>query len=114
MYCQIIKFEAKEGENIELALKKYIKAASYNPGFIHGSYFRPDALPDGGTPPGFEIGARERTWFVQLIFRTPRDMLKHVEFYHGDDLNLLPSPHDYVLGKYVDDDDVEIEDRYAS
>ena len=114
MYCQIIKFEAPAGSDITVALKKYLKAASLNPGFIHGSFFVPEPLPDGNAPPGFGIENRERTYFVQLVFRTPRDMLKHVELYHGDDLNLLPSPHDYVLGKYVDDDDVEVENRYET
>ncbi len=112
MYCQIIKFEAKPGVDVETALKKYIKAAMLNPGFVHGSYFVPEPLPEGETPPGFAIGVRERTYFVQLVFNSPRDMLKHVELYHGDDLNLLPSPHFYVLGKYVEDHNIEVENRY--
>ncbi len=114
MYCQIIKFEARPGAATEAALKKYIKAASFNPGFVHGSFFVPEALPDGSVPPGFAIGTRERTYFVQLVFRTSRDMLKHVELYHGDDLNLLPMPHHYVLGKYIEDPGVEVENRYQS
>ncbi|MCC6572981.1 MAG: hypothetical protein IT462_04235 [Planctomycetes bacterium] len=116
MYSQIIKVQVAPGQEreAELSLKKYLKAARLNPGYIHGSYFMPDAHPGGDVPPGFEIENRETTFFVYLAFRSPKDMLKHVEMYHGDDLNLLPTPHDYVLGKYVEDDSVDVENRYES
>ncbi len=115
MYCQILKFqvEAAKRRDTEESLKKYLAAARLNPGYLHGSYFIPDATP-GGQTSGFGLEERENTFFIYLAFRSPKDMLKHVELYHGDDLNLLPTPHDYVLGKYVEDDSVEIENRYEA
>lgn len=116
MYCQIIKIQVtpEKRAEAEASLKKYLKAARLNPGYIHGSFFTPDAHPGGDVPPGFEITERETAFFVYLAFRSPRDMLKHVELYHGDDLNLLPVPHDYVLGKFVESDDVQVENRYQA
>jgi hypothetical protein len=114
MYCQILKFHVKPGEEAATGerLDRYLKAARLSTGFVHGSWFTPDAQPGGKPPAGFGIKGREHTYFVYLAFRSPRDMLKHVELYHGEDLGLLPSPHDYLLGAYTENDDVEVEDRY--
>jgi hypothetical protein len=114
MYCQLIKVQCKPGEESTTrdSLDRYIKAAKLNPGFIHGSYFTPEALPSGETPGGFGIKERERTFMIYLAFRSPRDMLRHVELYHGDDMSLLPSPHDYLLGAYTENDNVEVQDLY--
>jgi hypothetical protein len=114
MYCQMIKVSCKPGEEAatRASLDGYLKAARLNPGFIHGSWFNPEALPGGETPGGFGIKDRERTFIIYLAFRSPRDMLKHVELYHGDDMSLLPSPHDYLLGSYTENADVEVRDLY--
>jgi hypothetical protein len=114
MYCQVIKVNCKPGEEDQVrgALDKYIKAAGLNPGFVHGSYFVPEPHPGGETPGGFSIKDRERTFFIYLAFRSPRDMLKHVELYHGDDMSLLPSPHDYMLGSFDESDGVDVENLY--
>jgi hypothetical protein len=115
MYCQIIKVHCKAGEEAKTgeSLDAYLKAAKLNPGFIHGSWFKPEALPTGETPSGFSIKDRERTFFIYLAFRSPRDMLKHVELYHGEDMNLLPTPHDYLLGAYKENDKVDVADLYT-
>lgn len=116
MYCNLLKIQVPAGQEaqVEGQLKKYLKAAQLNPGFIHGSFFVPEAQPDGSTPGGFGIVNRKLTYFIYLVFKTSRDMLKHVELYHTDDLHLLPSPYDYVLGSYVEDPNVQIENRYSS
>ena len=113
MYSQLIKVHCNTGQEAatRLALDKYLKAARLNPGFIHGSFFIAEPHPGGETPRGFGIKERERTFFVYLSFRSSRDMLRHVELYHGDD-SLLPSPHDYLLGAYNENDQVDVENRY--
>lgn len=115
MYCQIIKVQCKAGDEARTgeSLDRYLAAAGLNPGFIHGSWFVPEAMPDGETPSGFRIKDRERTFFIYLAFRSPRDMLKHVELYHGEEMNLLPTPHDYLLGAYNESDKVEVDDLYT-
>lgn len=114
MYSQLIKVQCEAGKEAEtrVALDRYVKAARLNPGFVHGSFFSPEPHPGNETPPGFGIKERERTFFVYLAFRSSRDMLKHVELYHGDDDSLLPSPHDYLLGAYTENEGVEVENRY--
>ncbi|MCC7510560.1 MAG: hypothetical protein IT464_14455 [Planctomycetes bacterium] len=114
MYCQMIKVSCKPGEETATreSLDRYLKAAKLNPGFVHGSFFVPESLPGGETPGGFSIKDRERTFIIYLAFRSPRDMLKHVELYHGDDVSMLPSPHDYLLGAYTENNDVEVRDLY--
>lgn len=115
MYCQIIKVQCKPGEEAATgeSLDGYLKAAKLNPGFVHGSWFVPEALPDGEVPGGFRIKDRERTSFIYLAFRSPRDMLKHVELYHGEDMSLLPRPHDYLLGAHKENDKVEVPNLYT-
>ncbi|MBX3458986.1 MAG: hypothetical protein KF696_03340 [Planctomycetes bacterium] len=114
MYCQLIKVVCKPGEDAATrqGLDRYVKAASLNPGFVHGSWFVPEALPGGETPGGFSIKDREHTYFVYLAFRSPRDMLKHVELYHGEDINMLPSPHDYLLGAFNESTSIEVQNLY--
>ena len=114
MYCQLIKVACQAGEEAATrdALDRYIKAAKLNPGFVHGSYFVPEAHPGGETPSGFGVKERERTFFIYLAFRSPRDMLKHVENYHGDEMSLLPSPHDYMLGSFVENENVDVVNLY--
>lgn len=114
MYCQLIKVTCQQGEEAEtrLALDRYLKAAKLNPGFVHGSYIVPEPHPGGENPGGFSIKDRERTFFIYLAFRSPRDMLKHVELYHGGDMSLLPSPHDYMLGSFTENENVDVENLY--
>ncbi len=114
MYCQLIKVTCNAGREAETraSLDRFLKAAGFNPGFVHGSFFVAEPHPGNETPPGFSIKERERTFFVYLAFRSSRDMLKHVELYHGDD-SLLPSPHDYLLGAHTENDNVEVENRYT-
>ena len=115
MHCQIIKVicELGEEERTEVALKRYLKAARLNPGFVHGSYFTAEAAPDGEAPPGFGITDRQHTYFIYVAFRSPREMLRHVELYHSGEESLLPSPHDYILGGFEEDDSIEVDDRYS-
>ena len=40
-------------------------------------------------------------------------MLRHVELYHSGEESLLPSPHDYILGGFEEDDSIEVDDRYS-
>ena len=114
MYTQWIKVICQPGEedDTKLALDHYIKAAKLNPGFVHGSYIMPEAHPGGETPSGFGIKDRDRTFFVYVAFRTPRDMLRHVENYHGDQMSLLPSPHDYMLGSFIENENVDVDNLY--
>ena len=114
MYSQWIKVTCQAGEEADTraALDRYIKAAKLNPGFVHGSYIVPEPHPGGESPSGFGIKDRERTFFVYVAFRSPRDMLKHVEHYHGDHMSLLPSPHDYMLGGFTENTDVQVENLY--
>lgn len=114
MYCQLIKVQVQPNheEATRASLDKYIQAAKLNPGFVHGSYFTPDPHPGGENPSGFHIKDRERTFIIYVAFRSPRDMLKHVELYHGDGMSLLPSPHDYLLGNFTEAENVEVENLY--
>jgi hypothetical protein len=114
MYCQIIKFECKPGaeDATRQKLDRFMKAARLNPGYIHGSYFTPESLPGGDAPGGFGIKDLDRTYIVYLAFKSPRDMLKHIELYHGEDMDLLPSPHDYLLGECKEAPGADVENRY--
>jgi hypothetical protein len=114
MYCQIIKFECQPGQEdaTRLKLDRFMQAARLNPGYVHGSYFVPESLPGGKVPGGFAIKDLARTYVVYLAFESPRDMLRHIELYHGEDVDLLPSPHDYLLGVFKENPDAEVENRY--
>jgi hypothetical protein len=116
MYCQMIKVQCRPGEEdtTRKNLDRFIQAARLNPGFIHGSYFTPESLPGGETPGGFGIKDRERTFIIYLSFQSSRDMLKHVELYHGDEMSLLPSPHDFLLGSYEENKNVEVQNLYEA
>lgn len=115
MHNQVIKVVCRVGEErqTELALAKYVKAAGFNSGFIHGSWWQPEPTPTGSTPSGFSIREREQTYFLYLAFRSARDMLRHVELYNdGFGEGLLPVPHDYMLGSFSESPDVDVDNLY--
>ncbi|MHC4840343.1 MAG: hypothetical protein ACYTDT_05180 [Planctomycetota bacterium] len=114
MHTKVIKVVCSKGQEAETeqAIAKYVKAAEFNPGFIHGIWWQPEPTPSGSTPTGFSIREREQTYFLYLAFQSARDMLRHVELYN-DGNALLPVPHDYMLGSFKEGADIDVENRYV-
>lgn len=114
MHIQTLKIVCNDGQQseTEILLAKYVKGANNNPGFVHGSWWKPEAAPNDSTPSGFSIRDRDVTYFIYLAFRSARDMLRHVELYNEGE-TALPVPHDYMLGIFNEDQRFEVTNKYV-